>query len=530
MTRRALLPLVLCGATSAASAAAAASCGSKSGGPVDAPTSTLYGAGSYPWAEGMVPWSCVYNVKDYAGTPDDAFAAAQAAALAASPPGGVVYFPAGSYAFTKLIPLASNVVIRGAPTTQPAKSGKAPGPLAPSTVFTCPKRAHLGVFSLATNNSGVVNIEMDGCAVMLWPELGPGGQTFSWPTDFENYWYSAKSILSLGANKLVLSNQVHDVSFGYPSPAQPPAGQNEFPWVFSTAIACYGSENVLVGNNLVRKSDDQTSPVTLRLKESNGTYTNITTTYPTDDRYGIDVGRVLLGAVLGASNNPGGACPSEWGTITPACMPWLFPTGVTIRDNYVYQNGRVGVSFASGLPANESTTIGAGAQVTNNHVEVAAGTVCWTVRGTSFSTGSDTNENRGYDKAGYGANITFNTGHINSQHASNTPYMTVDGEGILQQPGQNSAGLYDSFHSNDLSGSGSAASIWYYNLPNAAHGVLLNNTAGNPSVAFIGVLMIASYDTASGFTASGNTPAAQYCYPPPAPHKAHQCDPIPPPS
>jgi hypothetical protein len=309
--------------------------------------------------------------------------------------GGVVFFPSGTYAFTELIPLASNVVIRGEPTTQPAKSGTSPGTLAPSTVFSCPPRSHLGVFSLGANNTGVVNVDMAGCAVMLWPELAPGAQSFSWPTDFENYWFGAKAILALGVNKLVLSNQVHDVSFGYPSPAQPQAGQNEFPWVFSTAIACYGSDNVLVANNLVRKSDDQKTPVTLNLKYHNGTKVQINTVYPTDNRYGIDVGRILLGAVLSASNNPGGSCPSAWGSITPQCMPWLFPTGVTIRDNYVYQNGRVGVSFASGLPADKSTTIGAGAQVVNNHVEVAANTTCWTVDGSYMAGGSDTNENRG---------------------------------------------------------------------------------------------------------------------------------------
>ena len=47
-------------------------CGSKSGGPQDNPIATLYGNGTYPWADTMVNWSCVYNVKDYGGSFDSA--------------------------------------------------------------------------------------------------------------------------------------------------------------------------------------------------------------------------------------------------------------------------------------------------------------------------------------------------------------------------------------------------------------------------------------------------------------------------
>jgi hypothetical protein len=372
----------------------AASCGSKSGGPTDSPAATQYGKGVYPWADSLVQWQCVYNIKDYPASSDDAsFVAAQKDAVAGG--GGVIYFPAGSYSFTTNLMLASNVVIRGAPTTAPAKSGKNPGSLAPATKFLCPSRSHLGIFSLGANNTGVVNIDST-CAIMLWPELNPGGQTFSWPTDFENYWFGAKSINTLGGAKLVLGNLMHDISFGYPAPGRPASGQNTFPWVFSTAIAAYSMENALVANNLVRQSDDIKSPVTLQLKAKNGTMVHVNTVYPTDDRYGIDVNVELIGAVSSAAVNPGGSCEPSWGSLTPQCFPWLFPLGIVIRDNYVHQNGRVGISFSSGLPKG-STTIGGGSQVFNNHVEVVAGTTCWTVDGTSVAGGSDTNENRGYN-------------------------------------------------------------------------------------------------------------------------------------
>ena len=49
---------------------------------------------------------------------------------------------------------------------------------------------------------------------------------------------------------------------------------------------------------------------------------------------------------------------------------WSFRKGLVIRDNYVYGNGRVGVSFSGG---GDGKTVGSGTQVINNHVEHAKG-------------------------------------------------------------------------------------------------------------------------------------------------------------
>ena len=37
-------------------------------------------------------------------------------------------------------------------------------------------------------NLGVVNIDSDGCAIMLWPSLGPA------PVSFKNYWYDSTQV------------------------------------------------------------------------------------------------------------------------------------------------------------------------------------------------------------------------------------------------------------------------------------------------------------------------------------------------
>jgi hypothetical protein len=115
----------------------APTCGSKSSGPVDLPTATFFGKGSFLWAESMILWNCVYNIKDYPSTnPDISFELAQAAA--SNNGGGVVYFPAGTYKFNGHLYLNSSIAIRGVPTISKAKIGKLPGPLQPTTRFIFP--------------------------------------------------------------------------------------------------------------------------------------------------------------------------------------------------------------------------------------------------------------------------------------------------------------------------------------------------------------------------------------------------------
>ena len=74
----------------------------------------------------MVNWSCVYKVKDYGGSFEEAQKAARSGG------GGVVYLPSGQYSFS--------ANIRGEPTTEMAKKGTSPGSLAPKTVSS---NAHL---------------------------------------------------------------------------------------------------------------------------------------------------------------------------------------------------------------------------------------------------------------------------------------------------------------------------------------------------------------------------------------------------
>ena len=211
-------------------------CGSKSGGPQDNPIATLYGNKSYPWNNSMVNWSCVYNVKDYSGS----FESTQKAAV--SNGGCVVYYPPGTYSFTSNIMIQSNIVIRGMPTTDMAKKGTNPGPLAPKTIFKCTFEKHLGIFNNDPKgaNFGIVNIELDGCAVMFWPELKSSS------TNLKMYWWNAEDIIGMGQNKIVLGNKIHDVTYEHPNPEL--NSGIIWPWSFSTAIAGYSDNNTLVAS------------------------------------------------------------------------------------------------------------------------------------------------------------------------------------------------------------------------------------------------------------------------------------------
>ena len=367
--------------------------------------------------------------------------------------GGVVFFPAGTYSFTSNIVIESNIVIRGEPTDALAKKGTNPGPLAPKTVFKCTFGEHVGVFNNdpKAKNIGIVNVELDGCAVMFWPGL----KTIN-NYDLQTYWYEATDVIGMGENKVVLGNKIHDVTYQHPGTTS-----NIWPWRFSTALACYSDNNVLVANNLISKSTTS--------KKTTVTFSDekMTVPYPVDNRYGIDVNQVMLGGIIGKYS--GHQCPAGPGKLTPSCAGWYFRRGLVIRDNYIYMNGRVGVSWSGG---GDGKTVGSGVQLYNNHVEVAAGTTAWSVNGIHKAKGYDTNENRGYNQQGFENNLTMNTGHINRQKASDTGYLTVDGEGILHQASIGNDGIRNLWYKNDMSG-GSTGYLVYYKLFNVEYNQLI---------------------------------------------------------
>lgn len=452
------------------------------GVPTYDPVGALYGT-DYPWASSLVDWSCVFNVANFGGS----FDKAQAAAVAAG--GGVVYFPPGEHQIKEHLNLKSGVVIRGAPTNASALAGKSPGKLAPKTVLKCPDRAHLGIFNAEpdAHNLGVVNVDLDACAVMLWPALGPN------PVSMKTYWYYATEILGMGKNKLVLGNRVRNVNYGHSSPADGDWGKatikgTAWPWSFSTAIALYSDENGLVANNVLPQADAKSS-----MK-----YIDRTVPYTYDQRYGIDVNKQLLGGAYGKlvpGANPS-ACVG-----TPKEFPWNFRRGLAIRSNYVFQNGRVGISWTG---AGDGKTKGSGTQVVGNHVEMAKGTTFYGFNGQKKPGNSATNENRGYDQAGWENNVTGNSGHIHRQQIVDSSYSTVDGEGLLVQCNIGNSQYRNIWAHNDFSG-GTSGYILYWGVDEVKDCELIGNKAASgQKVGFAQVKMEATFRSNK---CSNNSPA-----------------------
>ena len=494
-------------AASAFATAAAAGCGSPKGGPTDAPTASLYGAGAYPWAETMLPWKCVYNVLDFpAPSAGASFYLAQAAAVANG--GGVVYFPAGEYAFTANLFLNSSVAVRGAPTTALAKVGKRPGPLAPATRFTFVDRAHFGILNIdpAAKALAVVNVAIEFGSIMLWPGLAPAPpsvQALPWPAALKSYWYGATAVVGAGSGKLVLSNTVRSVAFGATDPTNP-STSNPWAYRFSHAIAVYADADSLVANNLLPPSPAGPR-VTLHLKgDKNASESQ---PFPYDNRYGID-NKLLYGAVAGSAVGAGGACGGKgWGTLEPTCAPYMFPRSASVVGNYVFNCGRVAFNLASGC-AGASPELGAGLQVIDNHSEHCDGSTCWTVDGVDIARGSDTNENRNIDISGYCASIVNNSAHVFRQYVPGSKYMTVDGECVLAQTEANSFALAHRWTGNDCThpaGSSALASgpIFFYKMVDVEGSVVTGNA--NDAGQYMGAVFDATHDGWKNNSCKGNS-------------------------
>jgi hypothetical protein len=447
---------------SAAAAAAAAP-------PTDNPVATRYGAAAYPWTD-EIRWSNVFDIADYGAVADGnyttsngtdntaAFNAARDAAAATG--GGVVYFPAGTYAFADHIHLKNGVVIRGAnpsgitdavtagyvpptklvfPRYEPVLSGNGtPNSSAFKKIYTTEGDTD--------SNLGVVNVDLNRGAINLQGAPNSGRN---------------RNLVVFG----VRSNNVAEADSGVPASFQ--NGWQRWSYRFAANIRLQAYANTLVANCRINDAITDNYEQPGYKLSSNGSVGGTITTlnasqsrFNYTDHYGIVAGR-------------GGSS----GNLSPHVLtePSLFRPGVSIRDNYVFHTMRVAL-HASGF----------GMEITDNVVRDQSGKVHWVYPDGKRPVGnSSTLENRGIDWSGWNVVVDGNDIEVYRHLLNNGPYLSVDGEGILIQECCSGTLVNGVTIANNTVNS----YIGLYKMQDIRNAVVANNTVSNSS---LGVYVVAN--------------------------------------
>ncbi len=327
--------------------------------------------------------------------------------------GGVVYFPPGVYAFERSIRLKDGVILRGADPEGATRAHD--DAYRPPTRFEFPRfepvlkgngtpidTAFLGIVlddPAAAANCGVVNVELQRGHIHL--------------EEAEGY--------RCGRNRLVYGCVLRNAAVA--DPAVPDTGIGQQRWQRFTArhhaaIDVKASENILVANNRLPKSGDENFVMNgFVLKPNRGgpdRFDGVVFDY--DNRPGIYVCHYCIGGA-GGSGDDG----------TPQTHPWGFRKGIVIRDNYIYNTGRMAIGFC-----------GDGVLCANNVIRFAKDVWRPTTTGLAATSGSSTNDNRAIEMRGWRWVVEGNDYEVHRNIASDRKYPINDGEGLMHEDHCNS--------------------------------------------------------------------------------------------
>ena len=378
-----------------------------------APTNDPSAGYRLPWT-GQIRWTNVVNIRDFVGKRmADRLGAAQDALAAKG--GGVVYFPAGTYAFEDDVLLRDGVTLRGQTPTGVTKAVDANYDPPARLVFpryvprfegegtpiaTAFKGIHLADPAKA-NNCGVVNLSIDRGHIDLG--RGPG--------------------YKVGRNRMIYGCVVRNAAVA--NGRIPDAAIGQHPWQRYTAghhaaISVYTSENALVANCRLPRSGQenfiQKGYVILDRKKQKYAVDSPGVTFDYDMRPGIYVNAYSLGGA-------GHAEPDG----TPETHPWGFRKGLVIRDNYVYCSGRSAIGFT-----------GDGTYCGHNVIRFPEDLVLWTHTGTAIAWGNSTNGNRAVEMRGWRWTVEYNDYQVFRNRCAYTTMHCNDGEGLMHEDHANS--------------------------------------------------------------------------------------------
>jgi hypothetical protein len=376
--------------------------------PLDNPAKKL----TLGWT-GELKWDHVVDVSQLPGDGkyDDARVAdAQTQLLSVG--GGVVYFPPGEYRFANDIKIEDGVVLRGATPTKVTQAHDAN--YAPASRFEFPKyeptfqgsgtpidTAFKGIQLAdpgAASNCGIVNIAINRGHVHL-------GETDD---------------KRCGTNRIVFGCLLRNTAVadaGVPTTSIRQHAWQRFTARHHAAIDVKSQQNVLVANNRLPESgDDNFVMPDFLLNPKRGSKDRYDVVFDYDNRPGIYVNQYCVGGA-GGSGEDG----------TAETHPWGFRKGTTIRDNYIFHTGRIGIGFG-----------GDGTVCAYNVTRLKKDIWRPTCTGVHASTGSSTNDNRAVQMRGWRWIVEGNDCEVYRNWCADKSYLINDGEGLMHEDHCNS--------------------------------------------------------------------------------------------
>jgi hypothetical protein len=379
----------------------------------DAPVNDPLAGLKLKWSAEL-KWERVVDVTRAAGeTIDEKLVAAQA--MLATSGGGIVLFPAGTYRFRESIKLLDGIVLRGVMPESVTTAHNEKYALA--TKFEFPKyepsfegdgAAIVSAFKgivleqpATASNCGVVHIDINRGHI-----------------HFED---DGSEEHRAGRNRVVFGCILRNTAVADPAVPNLKIGQlgwQRFTHRHHAAIDVKARENLLVANNRLPKSGDDNFSmrgfVLLDPKKKPTTFDGIEFDY--DNRPGLYVNHYGIGGA-------GGGGPDG----TPETHPHGFRTGTVIRDNFVFNTGRMGIGFC-----------GDGVVCSNNVIRIPGDVFRPTATGQQLTTGASTNDNRAIEMRGWRWRVEHNDYEIHRNWAADRKYKINDGEGLMHEDHVNS--------------------------------------------------------------------------------------------
>ncbi|MFW6169913.1 MAG: hypothetical protein ACODAD_05430 [Planctomycetota bacterium] len=375
----------------------------------DAPTNDPLDAYKLDWT-GQLQWTHVVSIEAVPGDNwDQRFANAQRMLRQAG--GGVLYCPAGTYRFRDSLKIADGVVVRGADPTGVTRATN--DRYDPPTRFEFPRykptfegdgtpihTAFKGIYladPAVASNCGVVNVAINRGHVH----------------------FDEDDKHKVGTRRIVVGCVLRNAAVADPRVPSDTLGQHawqRFTHRHFAAIDVKGPGLLIANNRLPKSGDDNFIMKGFKLKPNRGSASEYDVTFDYDNRPGLYINHYCVGG-SGGSGNDG----------TPESHPHGFRKGVVIRDNYIYNTGRMAIGFC-----------GDGTHCLDNVVRFATDVWRPTNTGLGATSGSSTNDNRAIEMRGWRWRVEGNDYQVHRNWAAQRAYRINDGEGLMHEDHCNS--------------------------------------------------------------------------------------------